>query len=89
MYEIAKRSTGKYIFAENEEELKDKMIIATEQTMKIAFSQPTLTVKTKLSDSISEITLELEDAAQYKPTVIRMPFEKMNEGEFKSFYAEF
>ena len=89
MYEIAKRSTGKYIFAENEEELKDKMIIATEQTMKIAFSQPTLTVKTKLSDSISEMTLELEDAAQYKPTVIRMPFEKMNEGEFQSFYAEF
>ena len=65
------------------------MIIATEQTMKIAFSQPTLTVKTKLSDSISGMTLELENAAQYKPTVIRMPFEKMNEGKFKAFMRSF
>ena len=83
MYEIAKQSTGKYIFAENEEELKTKMIIATEQTARIAFSSPTLIVKSNIG------TIELEDAAQYKPTVIRMPFEIINKQEAKAFLRSF
>ena len=83
MYEIAKQSTGKYIFAENEEELKTKMIIATEQTARIAFSSPTLIVRSSISD------IELEDAAQYKPTVIRMPFEKINKRESKAYLRSF
>jgi uncharacterized protein YegL len=82
MYEIAKQSTGKYIFAENEEELKTKMIIATEQTIKIAFSQPTLVVRGLKGE------IQLEDAAQYKPTVIRMPFEKVGK-DFKTFFRSF
>lgn len=85
MYEIAKQSTGKYIFAENEEELKTKMIIATEQTARIAFSQPTM----QLTGILGKI--DLEDAAQYKPTVIRMPFNKVNDqlanATFRSFEA--
>jgi Mg-chelatase subunit ChlD len=83
LYEIAKQSTGKYIFAENEEELKTKMIIATEQTARIAFSSPTLTVRSSTND------IELEDAAQYKPTVIRMPFEKLNKRESKAYLRSF
>ncbi|WP_371802024.1 VWA domain-containing protein [Candidatus Lokiarchaeum ossiferum] len=85
MYEIAKQSAGKYIFAENEDELKTKMIIATEQTAKIAFSQPTM----QLTGILGKI--DLEDAAQYKPTVIRMPFNKVNDqlanATFRSFEA--
>jgi len=83
MYEIAKQSTGKYIFAENEEELKTKMIIATEQTARIAFSSPTLVVRSSTSD------FELEDAAQYKPTVIRMPFERISVAESKAHLRSF
>ncbi|MHA1648086.1 MAG: vWA domain-containing protein, partial [Promethearchaeota archaeon] len=83
MYELAKRSTGKYIFAENADELKTKMIIATEQTVRIAFSQPSLTINCLTGN------LQLQDAAQYKPTVIRMPFEKHNDQEFKSFLRSF
>lgn len=82
LYEIAKQSTGKYIFAETEEELKTKMVIATEQTMKIAYSQPTLMVKPKIGN------VEMQDAAQYKPTVIRMPFEKVGR-DFKAFFRSF
>ncbi len=85
MYEIAKQSAGKYIFAEDEEELKTKMIIATEQTVRIAFNQPTLLIKGMMGK------IELEDAAQYKPTVIRMPFNKISDTEsiatFRSFEA--
>ena len=33
--------------------------------------------------------VELEDAAQYKPTVIRMPFEKLNDKESKAFFRSF
>lgn len=83
MYEIAKQSTGKYIFAENEEEMKTKMIIATEQTVRIAFNQPQLMVKT------IQQSIQLEDAAQYKPTVIRMPFTKKSETEFQTFLRSF
>ena len=83
MYEISKQSTGKYIFAENEEELKTKMVIATEQTVKIAYSQPSMIVRTLIG------RVELEDAAQYKPTVIRMPFEKLNDKESKAFFRSF
>lgn len=90
LYEIAKQSTGKYIFAENEEEMKTKMVIATEQTMKIAFSQPTMTIMPKNIPAVGEISLEMEDAAQYKPTVIRMPFDKKGSdflAHFRSFEA--
>ncbi len=78
MYELAKRSTGKYIFAEDEAELKTKMIIATEQTARIAFSQPTLTVTSPMGE------IELKDAAQYKPTVIRMPFKRVSSNNFQA-----
>ncbi len=85
MYEIAKQSTGKYIFAEDEQELKTKMVIATEQTIRVAYSQPNLLVKGLLGK------IDLEDAAQYTPTVIRMPFNKLSEQEcqanFRSFEA--
>ncbi|MHA1775884.1 MAG: hypothetical protein DRO88_03715 [Promethearchaeia archaeon] len=83
MYELAKRSTGKYIFAEDEEEMKTKMIIATEQTVRIAFNQPELRVKT-LHEK-----LQLEDAAQYKPTIIRMPFKKISDIEYKTYLRSF
>ncbi len=83
MYEIAKQSTGKYIFAENEEEMKTKMIIATEQTVRIAFSQPQLSVK------CFQESMMLEDAAQYKPTVIRMPFKKISDKEFQTYLRSF
>ncbi|TFH29181.1 MAG: VWA domain-containing protein, partial [Promethearchaeota archaeon] len=44
LYEIAKLSTGKYIFAKDAEELKTKMLIASEQTTRILFSQPSLEI---------------------------------------------
>jgi len=77
LYEIAKQSTGKYIFAEDADELRTKMIIATEQTIKIAFAQPSLVLNGKYEISV-------EDAVQYKPTVIRMPFERINAHESKA-----
>ena len=77
LYEIAKQSTGKYIFAEDADELRTKMIIATEQTIKIAFAQPSLVLNGKYDISV-------EDAVQYKPTVIRMPFERINAHESKA-----
>jgi uncharacterized protein YegL len=83
MYELAKRSTGKYIFAENEEELKTKMIIATEQTARIVFSQPTITIQSPLGN------VQLRDAVQYKPTIIRMPFEKVSNNNFKAHLRSF
>ncbi|WP_457556625.1 vWA domain-containing protein [Candidatus Harpocratesius sp.] len=83
MYELAKRSTGKYIFAESEEEMKTKMIIATEQTVRIAFSQPQIIIKSYHQE------LQLDDAAQYKPTVIRMPFKKISSTEFKTYLRSF
>ncbi len=83
LYEIAKQSTGKYIFAEDEEELKTKMIIATDQTVRIAFSQPNIKVKSVLGG------IELSDMAQYKPTVIRMPFERLGNNEAKAFFRSF
>jgi Ca-activated chloride channel homolog len=83
MYEIAKQSTGKYIFAEDEAELKTKMVIATEQTIRVAFSQPSLLVKGVIGSVV------LEDAAQYKPTVIRMPFEKLSDVEYKAHLRSF
>ncbi|MHA1744756.1 MAG: vWA domain-containing protein [Promethearchaeota archaeon] len=78
LYEIAKQSTGKYIFAEDADELRTKMIIATEQTIKIAFAQPTLSLIGKFG------AISVEDAVQYKPTVIRMPFERINDHESKA-----
>ena len=83
LYEIAKQSTGKYIFASNEEELKEKMNIITEQTARIAFSQPSIKITSTLGDVV------LQDMAQYKPTVIRMPFEKLNDKESKTFLRSF
>jgi uncharacterized protein YegL len=79
LYEIAKQSTGKYIFAENADELKTKMVIASDQATKIVFSSPSIT--------IIPITgkIEVDDAVQYKPTIIRMPFEKIR-GKFKEYY---
>lgn len=71
LYEIAKQSTGKYIFAENANELKTKMLIASEQTTRIVYSQPNITIKPINGQC------EVSDALQYKPTVIRMPFEKV------------
>ncbi len=71
LYEIAKLSTGKYIFAKNADELKTKMLIATEQTTRIMFSQPSLEV------FAVDGKVTVDDAVQYKPTIIRMPFEKI------------
>jgi hypothetical protein len=82
LYEIAKQSTGKYIFAENAQELKEKMLIATDQTTHIIFSQPSLTVKPIIGH------LKIDDAVQYKPTLIRMPFEKIKDN-YKTWLRSF
>jgi uncharacterized protein YegL len=82
LYEIAKQSTGKYIFAQDSEELKEKMLIASEQTTKIVYSQPSLTIKPILG------SLKIDDAVQYKPTIIRMPFEKIKEN-YKAWMRSF
>jgi uncharacterized protein YegL len=71
LYEIAKQSTGKYIFAENAEELKNKMLIASDQTTRILYTQPSVTLIPKIG------SLRVDDSVQYKPTIIRMPFEKI------------
>ncbi|MHA1775924.1 MAG: vWA domain-containing protein [Promethearchaeota archaeon] len=78
LYEIAKQSTGKYIFAKDAEELKTKMLIASEQTTRIIFSQPSV----ELIPVAGSITVD--DAVQYKPTIIRMPFEKVR-GKLKEY----
>ena len=82
LYEISKASTGKYIFAENAQELKTKMLIASEQTTRILFTQPTLTINPLVGK------LRIDDAVQYKPTIIRMPFEKVK-GAYKSWMRSF
>lgn len=71
LYEIAKKSTGKYIYAENPAELKTKMQIASHQTTRIIYNQPTITLIPRLGG------ISVEDAVQYKPTIIQMPFEKI------------
>jgi len=68
MYELARRSTGKYIFANNEQELKEKMTIASAQATQILYSLPSLTILPLLG------TCSIQDAVQFKPTVVRMPF---------------
>ncbi|MHA1720286.1 MAG: vWA domain-containing protein [Promethearchaeota archaeon] len=78
LYEIAKQSTGKYIFAEDSDELKTKMLIASEQATKIVYSQPSITIIPIMGK------IEVDDAVQYKPTVIRMPFEKIH-GKLKEY----
>lgn len=78
LYEIAKQSTGKYIFAENASELKQKMLIASDQTTRILYSQPSITLIPKIG------SLRVDDAVQYKPTIIRMPFEKVP-GKIKTY----
>jgi len=87
LYEIAKLSTGKYIFAENAEQLKTKMLIASEQTTKIVYNQPSITIAPLLGKIV------VDDAVQYKPTVIRMPFEKirgkLKEYNFKTWLRSF
>ena len=79
LYEIAKQSTGKYIFAENADELKTKMVIASEQATNIVFSSPSITIIPMTGQ------IEVDDAVQYKPTIIRMPFEKIR-GKFKEYH---
>ena len=56
------------------------MVIASDQATKIVFSAPSIT--------IIPITgqIEVDDAVQYKPTIIRMPFEKIR-GKFKEFHS--
>jgi len=71
LYEIAKQSTGKYIFAENAQELKNKMLIASDQTTRILYTQPSITLIPRTG------SLRVDDLVQYKPTIIRMPFEKI------------
>ncbi len=78
LYEIAKQSTGKYIFAENAQELKNKMLIASDQTTRILYTQPSIMLIPKIG------RLRVDDAVQYKPTIIRMPFEKMP-GKIKTY----
>jgi len=78
LYEIAKQSTGKYIFAEDADELKTKMVIASDQATKIVFSSPSITIIPMTGQ------IEVDDAVQYKPTIIRMPFEKIR-GKFKEY----
>ena len=79
LYEIAKQSTGKYIFAEDADELKTKMVIASNQATKIVFSSPSITIIPMTGQ------IEVDDAVQYKPTIIRMPFEKIR-GKFKEYH---
>jgi len=79
LYEIAKQSTGKYIFAEDADELKTKMVIASDQATKIVFSSPSITIIPMTGQ------IEVDDAVQYKPTIIRMPFEKIR-GKFKEYH---
>ena len=71
LYEIAKQSTGKYIFAEDADELKTKMVIASDQATKIVFSSPSITIIPMTGQ------IEVDDAVQYKPTIIIMPYEKI------------
>ena len=83
MYEIAKASTGKYIFAETAEELQEKMTIASEQTTNVIYDQPTLTILP------NDANIEINDAVQYKPTIIRMPFEKIKGVVHKAWLRSF
>ena len=71
MYELAKNSAGKYIFAKSAQELKTKMTTNSIKTSNILFSQPSITVIPTLGE------LTVFDMVQYKPTIIRMPFEKI------------
>jgi Ca-activated chloride channel homolog len=71
LYELAKQSTGKYIFADTAQELKEKMTIASHQATQILFSNPTLTITPTMG------SCDMSDAAQYKPTIIRIPFERI------------
>lgn len=73
LYEIARQSTGKYIFAEDAQELETKMLIASEQNTRIMFSQPSISVSSKVGK------IKIDDMVQYKPTTIRMPFERIKE----------
>jgi Ca-activated chloride channel homolog len=82
LYEIAKASTGKYIFAENAQELKTKMLIASEQTTRIMYAQPSITITCLVGK------IKIDDAVQYKPTIIRMPFEKIK-NTHKAFLRSF
>lgn len=87
LYEIAKQSTGKYIFAENADELKTKMLIASDQATRIVFTQPSITIVPMIGP------IKVQDAVQYKPTIIRMPFEqirgKLKEHNYKTWLRSF
>ena len=73
LYEIARQSTGNITFAEDAKELEDKMLIASEQNTRIVFSQPFITVSSKVGK------IKIDDMVQYKPTTIRMPFERVKD----------
>lgn len=79
MYELARQSTGKYIFANTPEELKEKMTIASEQTTSVIYHQPIMVINSVISDC------RIQDAVQIKPTIIRMPFEHVGD-KWKLFF---
>ncbi len=83
LYEIAKQSTGKYIFAENAQNLREKMTIATEQTTRIVYNQPSISVS-----PVNGHRIKIDDAVQYKPTLIRMPFERIKDN-YKTWLRSF
>ena len=74
LYEIAKRTAGKYIFADSAEELQEKMTVASNQATMILHNAPQLMIK-PISGKVT-----VEDAVQYKPTIIRAPFEQVENG---------
>jgi hypothetical protein len=82
LYELARRSTGKYIFANDEQELKEKMTIASMQVTQVLYAQPFLIITPLLG------TCVVKDAVQFKPTVIRMPFEIIGK-TWKNFLRSF
>ncbi len=73
LYELAKRSTGKYIFADTAQELKEKMTIASGQATQVMYNNPSMVI-TPMGG-----TCVIKDAVQYKPTIIRMPFEHIGD----------
>jgi uncharacterized protein YegL len=71
LYELARRSAGKYIFANTAKELKEKMTIASEQATQIVYQQPLIFIRPVLG------SCKMQDAVQYKPTLIRIPVERV------------
>ena len=82
MYQMALQSTGKYIFANDAEELQSKLTIATNQATKIVHSNPTLLVTPEYG------TVKIYEAIQHKPTTIRVPFEKIGK-QWKAWLRSF